>query len=218
MMKYEIYSYFIIFQRFTWCAQPRPALWGIKKIGCAISGGYRQTIEILRTFFANLKVCLFAFCEIFELFRKFSIFRIRLYRRDLVELLKNVFTKFDDSSIQPRTDPPKFWRLLSKNTKEPAPTRLDHNFAKSARNRLRFCTLLASVSQMKIPPLFLRQEAHGTEYVQMRLEIPSWFARFFSTYQGRDLTVCLAWPARRGSRASKNFAFFVRGASFACYI
>ena len=84
--------------------------------------------------------------EIFELFRKFSIFRIRLYRRDLVELLKNVFTKFDDSSIQPRTDPPKFWRLLSKNTKEPAPTRLDHNFAKSARIRLRFCSLFANIS------------------------------------------------------------------------
>ena len=120
--------------------------WGLKKIGCAISGGYRQTIEILQTFFANLKVCLFAFCEIFELFRKFSIFRIRLYRRDLVELLKNVFTKFDDSSIQPRTDLPKFWRLLSKNTKEPAPTRLDHNFAKSARIRLRFCSLFANIS------------------------------------------------------------------------
>ena len=135
-----------IFKGVIECIAQRPALWGMKKIGCAISGGYRQTIEILQTFFANLKVCLFAFCEIFELFRKFSIFRIRLYRRDLVDLLKNVFTKFDDSSIQPRTDPPKFWRLLNKIQRKPSPTRLDHNFAKSARNRLRFCTLLASVS------------------------------------------------------------------------
>ena len=86
------------------CIAQRPGLWAIKEIGCAISGGYRQTIEILQTFFANLKVCLFAFCEIFELVRKFSIFRIRLYRRDLVELLKYVKTKFKDSSIQPRTD------------------------------------------------------------------------------------------------------------------
>ena len=125
---------------------PGPPYGEVKKLGVQYLGVTAKQLRFYKLFFANLKVCLFAFCEIFELFRKFSIFRIRLYRRDLVELLKNVFTKFDDSSIQPRTDPPKFWRLLSKNTKEPAPTRLDHNFAKSARNRLRFCTLLASVS------------------------------------------------------------------------
>ena len=204
MMKYEIYPYFIIFQRFTWCAQPRPALWGIKKIGCAISGGYRQTIEILQTFFASLKVCLFAFCEIFELVRNFSIFRIRLYRRDLVELLKNVFTKFDDSSIQPRTDLPKFWRLLSKNTKEPAPTRLDHNFAKSARIRLRFCSLFASISQMKTPPLFLGQEAR-------RVQKQVFFSSFFSQQQDsiqQILSHSWVWHGiRRGSRAVKTSRF-----------
>ena len=206
-----ISSYFIIFQRFTWCAQPRPALWGIKKIGCAISGGYRQTIEILQTFFANLKVCLFAFCEIFELVRKFSIFRIRLYRRDLVELLKNVFTKFDDSSIQPRTDLPKFWRLLSQNTKEPAPTRLDHNFAKSARIRLRFCSLFANISQIKTPPSASSQtHSRIGENEKQRFRPRSLQCRISG-----EGCFSHSW-ARIAARISRfaKFAFFVRGALF----
>ena len=61
----------------------------------------RNLVIIHHIWIYLIEVC---WLEIFELFRKFSIFRIRLYRRDLVELLKYVKTKFKDSSIQPRTD------------------------------------------------------------------------------------------------------------------